>query len=158
MLSKCRQKTQSKARICDLVAALIETFEAFEQPTLITTLASMASEGANKKGQERENADAKRKNDWLYAVRAELNFLLIKISNLTPECAVFNETARRLGWARIFPHCHECHSYKTRYTHTHTHTQSEGKRRERKIRGKKKSQLIWDKCMKVSTCSKKLTV
>lgn len=57
----------------------------------------MASEGAKEKGQERENADAKRKNDRLYAVRAELDFLLIKISNLTPEYAVFNETASGVG-------------------------------------------------------------
>lgn len=61
-------------RVCDLAAALIETFEAFEQPTLIATPASTVSEGAKEKGQERENADAKKKDDRLYAVRAELDW------------------------------------------------------------------------------------
>lgn len=68
------KKCDQNARNCDLVAALIETFEAFEQPTLIATPASTASEGAKEKGQERENADAKRKDDRLYAVRVELDW------------------------------------------------------------------------------------
>jgi len=77
VLSKLKQKkkkTRSKAKVCDLAAALIETFEAFEQPTLIATPVSTANEGAKEKGQERENADAKRKDDRLYAVRAELDW------------------------------------------------------------------------------------
>lgn len=112
MSIKCYQSVLSKARVCDLAAALIETFEAFERPTLIATPANMASEGAKEKGQERENADAKRKNDRLYAVRAELDFLLIKISNLTPECAVFNEDGvwGGRGFFSLFSR-----SYKARY-------------------------------------------
>lgn len=76
--------------------------------------ANTASEGAKEKGQEGENADAKRKNDRLYAVRAELDFLLIKISNLTPECAVFNETASGVG-ASFSHYSHGGRSYKARY-------------------------------------------
>lgn len=117
VLSKRRQKkTRSKARVCDLAVALIETFEAFEHPTLVATLPNMASEGAKEKGQERENADAKRKHDQLYAIRVELDFLLIKISNLTPECAVFNETTSGMG-AGFSHYSHGCRSYKARYIH-----------------------------------------
>ena len=60
---------RSKAKNCDLAAALIETFEAFEQPTLIATPASTASEGAKEKGQERENTDAKKKDGRLRDAR-----------------------------------------------------------------------------------------
>lgn len=104
---------RSKAKVCDFAAALIETFEAFEQPALIATL---ANESAKEKGQERENADAKRRDDRLYAVCAELDFLLIKISNLTPECAVFNETASGVG-ASFSHYSHGCRGYKARYIH-----------------------------------------
>lgn len=43
-----------------------------------------------------------------------IGFLLIKISNLTPECAVFNETVSGVG-ARFSHYSHRCRSYKARY-------------------------------------------
>jgi len=43
-----------------------------------------------------------------------IGFLLIKISNLTPECAVFNETASGMG-AGFSHYSHGCRSYKARY-------------------------------------------
>lgn len=51
---------------------------------------------------------------YMQCARNWIGFLLIKISNLTPECAVFNETASGVG-AGFSHYSHGCRSYKARY-------------------------------------------
>lgn len=64
MLSELGQKKNrdQERKVCDPAAALIETFEAFEQPAdLVATPLRHESGGAKEKGQERKNAGTKRK-------------------------------------------------------------------------------------------------
>lgn len=84
---------------------------------------------------------------YTQCTRNWIGFLLIKISNLTPECAVFNETASGVG-AGFSHYSHGCRSYKARYI-----DEGRGGNRE-----KKKVTLIRGECMKAGIRGEKLTV
>jgi len=71
-----------------------------------------------------------------------IGFLLIKISNLTPECAVFNETASGVG-AGFSHYSHGCRSYKARYIDNGGEKDQGGKKEE--------NRLIQGECVKGHT-------